>query len=107
MLEAFILGFWCIWSADRDMAAGIESFTFLMVCTIVRAAMAAKMPEFGELWAAGVFIQWVYVAITFWLLNRFARAFTTTLIMGAIASVGFYRVEMRLVDWAPKLLEWF
>lgn len=107
MLEAFILGFWCIWSADRDMVADIESFTFMIVCTLVRAAMAAKIPEVNELWAAGIFIQWAYVASTFWLLNRYARTFTTTLLMGAIASVGFFYVENNIAKWTPKLLEWF
>ena len=44
MLEAFVLGFWMIWSADRDIYALSESLGFIVIAVIIRGFMAMTLP---------------------------------------------------------------
>lgn len=46
MLMAFALGFWCIWSSNRDVKSLIESLVFTILAIIVKAVMTwSGFPE--------------------------------------------------------------
>ena len=90
MLESFILGFWAIWSADRDMYALSESLAFIILVVILRSFMVFALPEIDAQGAAGMAVLWVYVAIVFGVVNRFASGFVATLVLAAVGGMGYY-----------------
>lgn len=90
MLESFILGFWAIWSADRDMYALSESLAFIILVVILRAFMVFSLPQIDAEWGAGMAVLWIYVAIVFGVVNRFASSFVITLLLAAVSGIGYY-----------------
>ena len=90
MLEAFVLGFWMIWSADRDIYALSESLGFIVIAVIIRGFMAMTLPARKGVWVAEVAVQWIYVALVLTAVNRLSNSFATTLFLAALGSMGFY-----------------
>ena len=50
MLEAFILGFWTIWSSNRDIYALTESLGFMILVVLLRTAIAFQLPHIDLSW---------------------------------------------------------
>ena len=92
MLEAFVLGFWMIWSADRDIYALSESLGFIVIAVIIRGFMAMTLPAMNGVWVAEVAVQWIYVALVLTAVNRLSNSFATTLFLAAAGSIGFLLV---------------
>lgn len=44
MLEAFVLGFWIIWSSDREVYPLSESLWFTLIAVILRQLTAFDLP---------------------------------------------------------------
>lgn len=44
MLTAFVLGFWCIWSANRDVNSIMESFGITIVAIVAKSLMEWSGP---------------------------------------------------------------
>ncbi|PSJ80927.1 multidrug transporter MatE [Neisseria iguanae] len=99
MLEAFVLAFWLIWSANRDIYPLTESLWFTILAAIIRQLIAFAMPEIDGYWAALNGILWVYVAAVFMMVNRFSNGFMTTLVMAPIAGIGYFQLLQYLPDW--------
>ncbi|MRN37550.1 multidrug transporter MatE [Neisseria sp. N95_16] len=99
MLEAFVLGFWLIWSADRDIYPLTESLWFTILAVIMRQLTAFAIPEIDGYWAALNGALWAYVAVVFMIVNRFSTSFMTTMLMAAAAGVGYFQLLQYLPDW--------
>lgn len=104
MLEAFILGFWLIWSAERDIMATMESLVFMLVVVIMRGLVDFQAPQVDNLWLTSMGMQWVYVGIIFWMVNRFAGSFVATLLYAAAGAGGFYWLSLHSAEFAQKFL---
>lgn len=90
MLEAFVLGFWAVWSSDRDIYALTESLSFMILVIIIRGFMAFALPEVNMVWGVAMLIQWIYVAVVLTVVNRVSAGFAVTLLLAALSAVGFY-----------------
>ena len=90
MLEAFVLGFWIIWSANRDIYALSESLGFMVIVVIVRGFMTMSLPPMDGIWMAGIAVQWLYTALVLTAVNRLSSSFAATLAIAALGSMGFY-----------------
>ncbi|ASP16468.1 diguanylate cyclase [Neisseria sp. 23W00296] len=90
MLEAFVLGFWMIWSADRDIYALSESLGFMIIAVIIRGFMSMTLPAMDGIWVAEIGVQWIYVALVLTAVNRLSNSFASTLAISVIGSLGFY-----------------
>ena len=101
MLEAFVLGFWLIWSSERDMNILMESLVFMLLVMIMRGLISFQAPEINNLWFASMGVQWGYVAFVFWLVNRFSTGFATTLLYAAAGAGGYYWLALN----ATRLVE--
>lgn len=99
MLEAFILGFWLIWSANRDIYALSESLWFTIIAAFLRQLTTFEMPLIDGYWAAFNGSLWAYVALIFVIVNRFSNNFMATMLMAALASVGYFQMVQHLPGW--------
>lgn len=104
MLEAFILGFWLVWSSDRDIYPISESLWFIIIAVIVRQLMAFSMPDIDAHWAAFNSALWAYVALVFFIVNRFSTSFMATMLMAAVAGVGYFYLIENLHPWVDGWL---
>ena len=50
MLEAFVLGFWIIWSSDREVYPLSESLWFTLIAVILRQLTAFDLPIIDTYW---------------------------------------------------------
>lgn len=98
MLEAFILGFWAVWSADRDLYVLTESLMFVVLVALMRVAMDWELPVIDAMWLASYGLLWLYVALVFWLINRVAQGFLSTLTLACIGAVGYFFLAERSAD---------
>ncbi|UOO82496.1 diguanylate cyclase [Uruburuella testudinis] len=90
MLEAFVLAFWAIWAGDREIYALTESLGFMILVVLLRTATAFELPHIDLIWGVAMGILWLYVAVAFWLVNRFSRSFAGTMMMSALAAAGYF-----------------
>ena len=90
MPEALVLGFWMIWSAERDIYALSESLGFIVIAVIIRSFMVMTLPAMNGVWVAEIVVQWIYVALVLTAVNRLSNSFATTLFLAAAGSMGFY-----------------
>lgn len=90
MIEAFILAFWAIWAGDREIYAFTEGLGFMVLVVLLRVAIAFELPHIDLVWGIAMGILWAYVACAFWLVNRFGRSFIGTMMMAALAAVGYF-----------------
>ena len=99
MLEAFVLAFWMIWSSERDMSIVTESLVFMFLVMVMRGLISFQAPEINNLWFASMGVQWAYVGLVFWLVNRFSTNFSTTLLYAAAGAGGYYWLAMNATKW--------
>lgn len=59
MLEAFILGFWTIWSSNRDIYALTESLGFMILVVLLRTAIAFQLPHIDLGWGISMGLLWL------------------------------------------------
>ncbi|WP_416191251.1 multidrug transporter MatE [Neisseria sp. CCUG12390] len=104
MLEAFVLGFWVIWSANRDIYPLTESLWFTILAVIMRQLVAFSIPEIDGQWAAVNGALWAYVAAVFVIVNRFSNSFMSTMVMAAAAGVGYFQLLKVLPGWVSGWL---
>ena len=52
MFEAFILGFWIIWSSGRNVRAVSEGLGFTIIAILVRQLSAFDLPMIDTYWMA-------------------------------------------------------
>ena len=104
MLEAFILGFWAVWSADRDIFALTESLMFVVLVALMRVVMNWELPVIDAVWLASYGLLWVYVAVLFWLINRLAQSFVVTLTLATLGAIGYFLLAQRSAELVSNWL---
>ncbi|HFC8501727.1 MAG: multidrug transporter MatE [Neisseria sp.] len=103
MLEAFVLGFWIIWSSNRDIYALSESLWFTLLAAVLHQLTDFSMPVINQQWMMSNGALWLYVAVAFYLVNRLSNSFMATMLMAAAASIGYYQLAAHLPDWISGL----
>lgn len=103
MLEAFVLGFWLVWSSDREIYPLSESLWFTIIAAFLRQLTTFEMPVVDSRWVAFNSILWLAVAVVFILVNRFSRGFMYTLLLACLAGVGYFQLVQRLPAWLDAL----
>lgn len=104
MLEVFVLGFWLIWSSERDISAVMESLAFIGLSVLIRSMMVFSPPEIDKLFMLTMGIEWLYVGILMWAVNRFSTNFTTTLLYSVIGAAGYYWISQYSLSFAEKII---
>ncbi|MDO4696722.1 MAG: diguanylate cyclase [Neisseria sp.] len=93
MIEAFVLGFWAVWLADRRISAVSEGLAFIILVNIMRAFQALELPALGSLWAAEMAVLWLAVALVFYAVNRYSETFARTLASASAGCLFYYFVS--------------
>lgn len=65
MLEAFVLGFWIIWSSDREVYPLSESLWFTLIAVILRQLTAFDLPIIDTYWMIFNGIVWAFAGLIF------------------------------------------
>lgn len=104
MLEAFILGFWTIWSSNRDIYALTESLGFMILVVLLRTAIAFQLPHIDLGWGISMGLLWAYVGLSFWVVNRFATSFMTTLGFAMVSAIGYFQLSVHVETWVAGWL---
>ncbi|STZ75424.1 multidrug transporter MatE [Bergeriella denitrificans] len=99
MLEAFVLSFWAVWSADRELYPLSESLWFTIIAAFFRHLAEWEMPLVDGRWVAFNSVLWLYTALVFILINRLSSSFIHTLLLTAAAGIGYFHLALHLPDW--------
>ncbi|MDO1510621.1 MULTISPECIES: hypothetical protein [unclassified Neisseria] len=99
MFQAFLLGFWTLWSTNRDIHALSESLSFTIISVLISAGITFELPHIDGAWFISIAVLWAYVACVFGIVNRFADSFMGTLVMAAASAIGYYQ----LAEYIPKV----
>ena len=90
MLEAFVLGFWIIWSSDREVYPLSESLWFTLIAVILRQLTAFDLPIIDTYWMIFNGIIWAFAGLIF--------------VLAMIAGIGYFQLLQHLPDWLSKFL---
>lgn len=91
MLVAFIIGFWCIWSANRDVNSLIEGLVITIGAIIIRALMEwSGVPEFDQVTLAQWGILYVFTVVVLELVNRYSRNMGINMTLALIGAFGWF-----------------
>lgn len=104
MLEAFVLGFWIIWSADRDMYPLSESLWFTIIAAVLRQLTAFDLPVIDAQWGIFNGVLWLFACIAFIVVSRFNSNFITSCLWASLAGVGYFQLFQHLPDWLNGML---
>ena len=88
MLEAFVLGFWIIWSSDREVYPLSESLWFTLIAVILRQLTAFDLPIIDTYWMIFNGIIWAFAGLIFAIVGR----------------IGYFQLLQHLPDWLGKFL---
>lgn len=109
MISAFILGFWCIWSANRDINSLLESFVLIIIALITKSMMEWSGPPQLDSAAMMVWgILFVYAVITLELIDRLSNNMSMNLIIAIASALGWFFLEQWLFspEGAAKVASW-
>lgn len=104
MLEAFVLGFWLIWSADREIYPLSESLWFTIVAAFLRHLTTFELPLIDSVWLAYNMILWLYAAFLFIAVNRRNSSFLQTLSIAAVAGGSYFYLLQHLPNQVQNWL---
>ncbi|WP_373741806.1 hypothetical protein [Neisseria sp.] len=90
MFAAFILIFWMVWSANRDVYALSESLWFTLLVVILQAGMDFNMPLITNEWMLKHAVLWAYAALAMFAGNRWGTSFMFTVVLAVAAGLGYY-----------------
>lgn len=91
MLIAFILGFWCIWSANRDVNSLGEALGFTILSIVIKSVMEwSGMPEFDTPMMAVWGILFVFVVIVLELIDRFSSSMAANMTIAVSGAIGWF-----------------
>lgn len=84
MFIAFILGFWCIWSANRDVSSLIEALVFTILSIVIKSLMEwSGMPNFDTPLLVTWGILFIFVMVVLELID-----FSSNMAMNMTIAVG-------------------
>ncbi|KPN72442.1 hypothetical protein [Neisseria sp. 83E34] len=104
MLEVFVLGFWLIWSSERDISALMEGLAFVGLTVLIRSIMVFSPPEINQLFFITMGIEWAFVSLVMWAVNRYSTTFITTLLFALIGSASYYWLSQHSLEIAEKII---
>lgn len=91
LLMAFVLGFWCVWSANRDPNSLMEGLTITIVAIIARAFMEwSGVPDFNNVMLASWGVMWVFTVVVIELVGRYSLSMGVNLTISVLGAVGWY-----------------
>ena len=91
LLIAFAVGFWGIWSANRDMTPLSESLVIIIIAIATKALMEwSGMPEFDSQLLTIWGLLYVYLVVIFELVNRFSGSMAANLIISVGGAIGYF-----------------
>lgn len=102
MIEAFLFGFWAIWTSDREIKVIPHSIAFIVVVIIIRGLMAFEFPHITPAWLATRLLEFILVAIVFKICTR-VNGFGGTLIVATLGATVFYAIG-KYVHLLPNLM---
>ena len=82
MLEAFVLGFWIIWSSDREVYPLSESLWFTLIAVILRQLTAFDLPIIDTYWMIFNGIVWAFAGLIFSIVGHIDSNFIISCIFG-------------------------
>ena len=101
MLIAFAVGFWGIWSANRDMKSLSESLVIIIIAIATKALMEwSGMPEFDSQLLTIWGLLYVYLVVIFELVNRFSGSMAANLIISVGGAIGYFGLSRYLFSEA-------
>ncbi|EGV34994.1 hypothetical protein [Neisseria weaveri] len=104
MLSAFILGFWVLWSDERDVNIFYESLMFILVNVLLTSALEFHFPAFSLLWALETALLWCYVIAALMLIQKLSVNFMITIAMSIAIAVGYYHLAGQADIWVASWL---
>ncbi|OSI12001.1 diguanylate cyclase [Neisseria canis] len=104
MLEVFVLGFWLIWSSERDISAVMEGLAFTGLAVLIRSIMVFSPPEINQLFFMTMAIEWAFVSLLMWAVNRYSTTFISTLLFALIGSASYYWLTQHSLEFAEKII---
>ncbi len=101
LLIAFAVGFWGIWSANRDMNSLSESLVIIIIAIATKALMEwSGMPEFDSQLLTIWGVLYVYLVVIFELVNRFSGSMASNLIISVGGTIGYFGLSRYLFSEA-------
>lgn len=93
MMEAFVLGFWAVWLADRQISVVSEGLAFVILVNIMRAFQALELPVLGGFWAVEMAVLWLAAVLVFYAAGRCSETFIRTLMSASAGCLFYYFVS--------------
>ena len=101
MLIAFAVGFWGIWSANRDVNSLGEALGFTVLAIVIKSTMEwSGMPEFDSQLLTIWGLLYVYLVVIFELVNRFSGSMASNLIISVGGAIGYFGLSRYLFSEA-------
>lgn len=111
MLLAFILGFWCIWSANRDVNSLMESLVFIIIAIIVKALMEwSGVPSFDNVLMAQWGILYLFCVAVLEAVQRFSRSMGINMGLALAGAFGWFFLAQYVfseagTEWVTGLVQ--
>ena len=109
MLMAFVLGFWCIWAANRDINSLGEAMGFTVLAIIVKAIMEwSGMPDFDPPLLATWGILLLFTVVVLELIDRFSSSMGANMGIALVGAAGWFGLAQYLFSpaGAAKVAGW-
>lgn len=91
LLAAFVLGFWCIWSANRDINSLMESLGITIVAIIAKALMEwSGVPNFTPTLLATWGILFVFKVVVLEILDRYSSSMGVNMAIAVASAAGWF-----------------
>ncbi len=104
MFQAFVFGFWTLWSSSRDIRAISEGLAFTIISILINMGIDFALPQIDGQWCAVMGILWAYASLLFAVVNRVAGSFMSTMVLAAVGAIGYYQLFERLPVWVAGFM---
>lgn len=103
MLMAFVVGFWCIWSANRDVNSLFESMNLVVVAIVTRSVMEwSGAPQVDGQFLASWGVIWVYTLVVLELIERFSSSMGKNLTISMSGAIGWFALAQYIFSEAGQ-----
>ena len=109
MLTAFILGFWCLWSANREVNSVVEALGITIIAVVAKSLMEwSGMPEFTSALLLTWGILFVFGVAVLEIVDRYSSNMTANLLITIFGAVGWFFLAQWLFSPAgtAKVASW-
>ena len=109
LLIAFILGFWCIWSASRDVNSLGEALGFTVLAMVIKATMEGSgMPDLDAQLLTTWGILYLFTVVVLEAIDRFSESMGMNMGIALVGSAGWFFLAKYLFSEAgiAKVASW-